>query len=51
MSEQGSSWKLYKNDDSLDEPAKANDDACDMERYMVTTVLTKSKFVFRVRTV
>jgi hypothetical protein len=44
------SWKLDKNDNSLDEPVKENDDACDMERYMVTTVLTKSKYTFRVRT-
>jgi hypothetical protein len=44
------SWKLDKNDDSLDEPVKEADDAVDMERYMVTTVLTKSKYVFRVRT-
>lgn len=43
------SWKVDKNDDALDEPIKQDDDACDMERYMVTTVHTKDKYVFRVR--
>jgi hypothetical protein len=44
------SWKVDKNDNALDEPIKENDDACDMERYAVMTVLGKPKPVFRVRT-
>ncbi len=43
------SWKVDKNDQPLDEPVKQDDDALDMVRYMVTTVLTKDKYVFRVR--
>lgn len=35
------SWKLDKNDNALDEPVKENDDACDMERYMVMTVFSE----------
>lgn len=44
------SWKLDKDDNATDEPIKADDDACDMERYAVVTVHTKDKYVFRVRT-
>lgn len=44
------SWKLDKNDQPLDEPVKADDDGCDMERYAVITVLGKQKSGFRVRT-
>ncbi len=43
------SWKLDKEDNSLDEPVKENDDAADCARYAITTILTKSKYVFRVR--
>jgi hypothetical protein len=43
------SWKLDKNDDPLDYPVKENDDACDMERYMVMTIFGKHKPEFRVR--
>jgi hypothetical protein len=44
------SWKLDKDDNSLDEPAKQDDDACDMASYAITTILIKSKYSFRVRT-
>lgn len=42
-------WKLDKDDQPLDEPVKDDDDACDMTRYDVTTVLTREKFQCRVR--
>lgn len=37
------SWKLDKNDEALDEPVKANDDACDMERYGIITIFGKKE--------
>jgi hypothetical protein len=43
------SWKVDKEDQPLDEPIKEQDDACDMERYAVTMVHLKDRYVFRVR--
>lgn len=43
------SWKLDKNDNALDEPVKEDDDACDMLRYEIITVLGPNKYVFRIR--
>lgn len=36
---------------NTDEPVKQDDDACDMERYAVVTILGGKKSVFRARTV
>ena len=43
------SWKLDKNDNSLDEPVKADDDAADMTRYGVVTLFGVRKIEPRVR--
>jgi phage terminase large subunit len=37
-------WKKDKNDNVIEEPVKANDDALDASRYAVFTHLTKPKF-------
>jgi phage terminase large subunit len=37
---QGYKWKKDKNDNVLEEPVKANDDACDAMRYAIFTHLT-----------
>jgi hypothetical protein len=42
------SWKLDKNDNSLDEPVKENDDAVDMARYGIITLLGTPKKISRV---
>jgi hypothetical protein len=34
---------------ALHEPVKEDNDACDMTRYCATNVLTRDKYVFRVR--
>lgn len=38
---QGYKWKKDKNDNVLEEPVKASDDACDAMRYAIFTHLTK----------
>jgi hypothetical protein len=44
------SWKLDKEDKPLDDPVKENDDACDMERYMLMALFNTKRSQFRVRT-
>jgi phage terminase large subunit len=41
-------WKKDKNDNVIEEPVKANDDALDASRYAVFTHLTKPKFAVSV---
>ena len=41
-------WKTDKNNQVIEEPVKANDDALDASRYAVFTHLSKPKFVVSV---
>jgi len=42
-------WKKDKNDNIIEEPVKANDDALDAVRYAIYTHFDKPKFVFKPR--
>jgi hypothetical protein len=44
------SWNVDKEDNPLDEPVKADDDACDMEPYAMMAMFNTKRPVFRVRT-